>query len=196
MKTLKFSRKDTGLPQARGEAGRRNKKLLKIMILAVGLTAVVITGHLIYEARYIDQHYLIKPLPAGHPIEIRVDEFGDGHFGAPRGGYRHRGIDLLADIGTPVLACKSGRVAKVDYDKLSGNYIIVAHRDDLTSLYLHLNEVYLREGQRTRQGQIIGTTGNTGNAGLPGLKPHLHFEIRKDGIPQNILNKYELKTLD
>ncbi len=179
MKILKFSKSDT----------------TRYLILTVVLSVIVVFGYFFYRGGYVDQYYLIKPLPHDVPIEIRVDRYGDGHFGAPRRGYKHRGIDILADIGTPVLACKSGRVAVVDYDKLSGNYIIIRHRGELTSLYLHLEDVYIKEGQRVRQGDIIGTVGKTGNARFAGVKPHLHFEIRKDDIPQDILGVYKLKSL-
>ena len=174
----------------------RNKPILKVLILLVTVSFFIVLGLSLYNNYYYkDTYYIIKPLPCDVPIKIRVDRYGDGHFGAPRHGYKHRGIDILADIGTPVLACKSGRVLKVAYDELSGNYVMIKHKDKLTSLYLHLKDVYVKEGMRLRQGEVIGTVGKTGNARYEGIKPHLHFEVRKDGVAQNILKVYELKSL-
>ncbi len=167
----------------------------RLLLTAVVLT-VILAGFFCYHCYWTDRYDIIKPLPAEIPIIIRMDAYGDGRFGAPRRGYKHRGIDLLAEVGTPVLACKSGRVLKTPYDKLSGNHIVIGHKDGLSSYYLHLKEVYAEKDKRVRQGQVIGSVGKSGNANHRGIKPHLHFEIRKDNAPQDILKIYELKSFD
>lgn len=151
---------------------------------------------LFYKDYHFDKYYLIKPLPAQIPLQIRVDEYGDGHFGSPRGTYRHRGIDILAKVGTPVLACKSGKVIKIDYDRLSGNYVIIEHKDGLSSYYLHLKDVNVKENQKIRQGELVGSVGKTGNAYHEMIKPHLHFEIRKDNVAQDIQDLYKLEPFE
>jgi murein DD-endopeptidase MepM/ murein hydrolase activator NlpD len=169
-------------------------KFFKIIIIAVLLIAfLVLGGRFFYAYYFIDKYEIIKPLPAEIPIVIRVDKYGDGHFGAKRRGYRHRGIDLKADVGTPVLACKGGWVEKVTYDDLSGNYLVLAHRDGTKSYYLHLEEVSVKPKRWIRQGQVIGLVGKTGNADAPDMITHLHFEIRKNKRAINILKVYELE---
>jgi murein DD-endopeptidase MepM/ murein hydrolase activator NlpD len=171
----------------------RKRTVLKIVVITA---LVFLAAFILCYDYFIDRYYLIKPLPVHIPIKIRVDKYGDGHFGAARSGYRHRGIDILAKVGTPVLACKSGWVKTVDYDKLSGNYIILSHRDNLKSLYLHLSKVFVREYMPVKQGQVIGEVGKTGNASYKDMKTHLHFEIRKNNRPQNILKLYSLESFD
>ena len=167
--------------------------LKKIIITLIIIAVLAIGGRFVYSYYCIDKYDIIKPLPAEMPLVIRVDKYGDGHFGAPRRGYRHRGIDLTAEVGTPVLAAKCGWVEKVTYDELSGNYLVIKHRDGTKSYYLHLNKVYVKPKRWVRQGQVVGEVGKTGNADAADMMTHLHFEIRKDKRAVNILKVYELK---
>lgn len=171
------------------------RKLIRPIIFICIIIFAISLAYVFYSGYFIDKYEAIKPLPAEIPIKMRTDSYGEGYFGAPRGSYKHRGIDILADVGTHVLACKLGRVIKVSYDELSGNYIVIQHRGDLVSYYLHLKDIYVKEKQRVKQGQIIATVGKSGNARYKSMKPHLHFEIRKDGVAQDVLNIYELKSL-
>jgi murein DD-endopeptidase MepM/ murein hydrolase activator NlpD len=166
------------------------KKLLVIGLILIFLGLGLNAG---YDYYFIDEYEIIKPLPAEIPLEIRVDRYGDGHFGAKRKGYRHRGIDLSAEVGTPVLAAKSGWSEKITYDDLSGNYIVLSHRDGTKSYYLHLDKVLIKPQRWIRQGQVIGLVGKTGNADYEEMIPHLHFEIRKDKRALNILKVFDLE---
>jgi hypothetical protein len=91
----------------------------------------------------------------------------------------HAGKDLAAPEGTPVVAALSGQVVS---SGLAGGYglaIEVEHdRPRRRTLYGHLSELYVREGQRVRQGEVIGRVGSTGLS----TGPHLHFELR---VPQD-----------
>ncbi len=165
----------------------------KTIIAVIIIAALVLGACFFYDYYFIDEYDIIKPLPAEIPIVIRVDKYGDGHFGAPRRGYRHRGIDLTAEVGTPVLACKCGWVEKVSYDDLSGSYLVVSHRDGTKSYYLHLNKVYIKPKRWVRQGQVIGEVGKSGNANITDMITHLHFEIRKDKRAINLLKVYDFK---
>ena len=125
-------------------------------------------------------------------IDIRYDTHGDGHFGARRsGGRMHQGIDLAADIGTPVYAARSGRViiSRIIKDKNtrrgSGNYVVLRHAGNFSTAYAHLSKVYVSENDFVRQGEIIGRVGKTGNANYKDMLPHLHFEIRINGTPRD-----------
>ena len=113
---------------------------------------------------------------------IRNDSYGDGEFGAKRnGGRTHNGIDILAPIGAPVYAAKSGVAFCGNVPTGYGKYVMIYHPDGLQTMYGHLSEQSVYSGQKVRKGQLIGLVGKTGNAGNAYMKPHLHFEIRSRG---------------
>lgn len=94
----------------------------------------------------------------------------------------HRGIDLAAPLGTPVLACKSGTVKSLmNNDRVYGNCIVISHAKGIESLYAHLGEVLVGVGDAVFTGQAIGHVGLTGMT----TGPHLHFEIKRDGESVN-----------
>jgi len=93
----------------------------------------------------------------------------------------HRGIDFAASPGTPVRAAMDGRVSVVGSNAVFGNYILISHAVGYSSLYGHLQKVLVRRGQYVYRGTRIGFIGNTGRS----TGPHLHFEVRKNGVPIN-----------
>ena len=99
-------------------------------------------------------------------------------FGA-RWGRRHNGLDIANDIGTPVKAADDGVVTHAGYDGDFGNLIIINHNNGYETYYAHLNSMDVAEGQKIIQGQKIGEVGNTGYS----TGPHLHFEVRENGVP-------------
>jgi len=101
-------------------------------------------------------------------------------FGA-RWGRRHNGLDIANDIGTPVEAADGGEVTYAGYNGDFGNLIIVNHNNGYETYYAHLNTMDVAVGQKIIQGQKIGEVGNTGYS----TGPHLHFEVRKNGIPMD-----------
>ena len=117
---------------------------------------------------------------------LRRDAYGKGFFGASRNGRRvHEGIDILAPVGEPVLAAKSGRVTFSGWGKGYGQYISIYHADGLKTIYAHLATLYVSKGDWVTAGERIGVCGKTGNASDPLIKPHLHFEIRTSLGPVN-----------
>ena len=135
---------------------------------------------------WVNKDNFISPIYYSYDIIIRNDSRGDGFFSAKRSGKRvHNGIDLLADIGTPVLAARSGLVIEAISSKGMGNYVILQHSGGLTTIYGHLSSIKTRKGVFVRQGEVIGAVGKTGNANHPDMLPHLHFELRKSNIPQD-----------
>lgn len=118
------------------------------------------------------------PIARSSPIQIRKDPYGSGFFGAPRnGGRRHNGIDLVAPVGTRVLAAKSG-IAVIGRKKNGmGRYVEVRHPDGWMTRYGHLKEIRIRDRQRVRRGDGLGTVGKSGNARRRRMQPHLHFEV-------------------
>jgi murein DD-endopeptidase MepM/ murein hydrolase activator NlpD len=97
------------------------------------------------------------------------------------GGHWHSGIDLAATRGTPVMATLPGIVTVIVSATGYGLHVVVSHANGLSSLYGHLDTVLVASGDEVLAGQIIGTVGSTGNA----TGPHLHFEIRRDGIAED-----------
>ena len=97
------------------------------------------------------------------------------------GGHWHSGIDLAAARGTPVRATLPGIVTVVVSATGYGLHAVIDHGGGLSSLYGHLDTVLVYSGDIVIAGQVIGTVGSSGNA----TGPHLHFEIRRDGIAED-----------
>ncbi len=89
----------------------------------------------------------------------------------------HKGIDLAAPSGTEVLAVSDGVVEGIGYDSIYGNYIVLSHTGNLSSLYGHLQKVETVLRAEVKSGTIIGRVGSTGQS----TGPHLHFELRQNG---------------
>ncbi|QWE08255.1 M23 family metallopeptidase [Polynucleobacter ibericus] len=92
----------------------------------------------------------------------------------------HMGIDYSAPTGTPVFSVANGRVAHIGYSGAFGNLIILEHPGNYHTYYAHLSNynVELELGNEVRRGLEIGYVGSTGRS----TGPHLHFELRKNGI--------------
>lgn len=103
---------------------------------------------------------------------------------------RHRGVDLNAPTGTDVYSVQDGLVIASGKHRQYGNYIVVDHGNGVTTLYAHHQSNMVEEGAIVRRGQKIAEVGRTGNA----TGPHLHFELRVDGVHHNplpVLNDVE-----
>jgi murein DD-endopeptidase MepM/ murein hydrolase activator NlpD len=97
----------------------------------------------------------------------------------------HRGVDYAAPRGTPVKATSNGKIAFKGRKGGYGNAIFVQHGKKYTTVYGHLNGYAkgMRKGKKVKQGQIIGYVGSTGLA----TGPHLHYELRVNGVHRNPL---------
>ena len=93
----------------------------------------------------------------------------------------HRGIDIAAPMGTSVRAALDGRVAVVSVDQVLGLYILVRHQIGYSTVYGHLQQVFVTPGTAVSRGQRIGMVGSSGKS----TGPHLHFEVRRSGRPIN-----------
>ena len=98
--------------------------------------------------------------------------------------FEHSGLDLGAPKGTSVHAAAPGYVAWARTGRLYGNYVMIIHSNGLATLYAHLSRMDVKVDQYIERGQVIGAVGSTGLS----TGPHLHFEVREDGIPKNPLN--------
>ena len=101
--------------------------------------------------------------------------------------FEHPGVDVRAAQGTTLKAAASGYVARVKAGPKGGyGYIMIIHGDGLSTVYGHIPKAYVKEDEYVVQGQTIGLTGGlpgTAGAGRLTTGPHLHFEIRLNGIP-------------
>jgi murein DD-endopeptidase MepM/ murein hydrolase activator NlpD len=97
------------------------------------------------------------------------------------GGHWHSGIDLAAARGAPIMATLPGSVTVVVSAAGYGLHVVIDHGGGLSSLYGHLDTVLVTSGDFVIAGQVIGTVGSSGNA----TGPHLHFEMRRDGIAED-----------
>ncbi len=96
----------------------------------------------------------------------------------------HRAIDIGAPTGSAVLASDGGYVSFVGWTDIGYGYlIIIDHANGYSSYYAHLSQMYVMLGQGVERGQVIGAVGSTGNS----TGPHLHLEIRYNGVEQNPL---------
>jgi hypothetical protein len=94
----------------------------------------------------------------------------------------HTGIDIAAPLGTPILAAKDGVVTSVTTnDPIYGTCITIDHGNGETTFYGHMSQSYVTDGEHVTAGQPIAPVGSEGRS----TGPHLHFEIRINGIPTN-----------
>ncbi len=109
------------------------------------------------------------PIRGAHDYGVDVNRFG------PISGRGHRGQDVLADCGTPLVAARGGRVKVSSTQSAAGNYVVIDETGSgYEHAYLHLRDrALVARGERVRTGQLIGYVGNTGNS----TACHLHFEL-------------------
>jgi murein DD-endopeptidase MepM/ murein hydrolase activator NlpD len=162
---------------------------MKNILLVLLCVALIAGGVYIYNFKLFpsDKFEFLSPIDYSGDIPIRRDDYGDGTFGARRGRGRrtHLGIDILAEVGTPVRAAKSGVVLNAERNHGMGKYVEIKHRQGLVTIYGHLSKIFVHKGERVKQGQIIGSVGKTGNANRRLILAHLHLEVRKLGMPQD-----------
>lgn len=124
---------------------------------------------------------LVWPVPSSYNI---TDYYG-GRIHPITGVYHHHlGIDIGAGTGSNVVAAQAGTVILASWNGGYGNCVMIDHGNGMTTLYGHLNAMYVSSGQWVEQGQAIGGIGSTGLS----TGPHLHFEVSVDGGRQNPLN--------
>lgn len=116
--------------------------------------------------------------PVNGQIRSRFGERQDPLNG--EGGF-HTGVDLSADMGTPVHAAADGIIYSAQFSGRYGRLIVIDHGNGLQTWYAHLSRFEVLSGEEIRRGQLIGYSGASGRVS----GPHLHFEVRQGGSPVN-----------
>jgi murein DD-endopeptidase MepM/ murein hydrolase activator NlpD len=116
--------------------------------------------------------------PALWPVAQQTRAISSAYGAARgRGSDFHRGIDIRAPAGTPVLATATGRVIVAGNGSGYGRYVVLDHENGLRTLYAHLQDFVVSPGDRVARGQQIGRVGKSGNA----TGYHLHYEVHRGG---------------
>ena len=137
----------------------------------------------VLEALLVNSSANKKFLPTLAPVDTgwlsssfgwRIDPFtGQKSF--------HEGLDFPAEAGTPIVAAASGKVIFADVQAQYGKMVEIDHGNGLVTRYAHCSMLLVKEGDLVVRGQRIAAVGSTGRA----TGPHLHFEVRLNGVPQN-----------
>lgn len=96
-----------------------------------------------------------------------------------RDGVMHKGIDLAANLGTPVEAALDGKVSFSGILKGYGKVVKINHGNGMETIYAHCNKLYVNSGEEVKKGDHIADVGSTGDS----TGPHLHFEVKINGNP-------------
>ena len=131
---------------------------------------------------HVDRVPVAAPASAGRERMVRFIWPTHGVITQPFWQF-HPGIDIANVIGTPEIAADAGKVIWAGWGDY-GIYVEIDHGNGFVTIYAHMSQVLVSDGQLVRQGQLLGLMGETGRA----TGPHLHFEIRYNGVPQNPLD--------
>lgn len=134
------------------------------------------------QAYFDDQRSLLASMPSVWPARGWVtSDFG--HRLDPFTGDRimHKGLDIAAAHGAPIVAPSDGAVIFAGMESGYGKVIVLDHGYGVKTRYAHLSTIDLKVGDHVKRGAKIGTLGNTGRS----TGPHLHYEVRVNGMPEN-----------
>jgi murein DD-endopeptidase MepM/ murein hydrolase activator NlpD len=102
----------------------------------------------------------------------------------------HTGVDIVARRGTPIRAAAPGVVQFSGWQSSYGRLIRIEHGQGLSTVYAHNSRNFVKAGDRVERGTVIGAVGHTGRA----TADHLHFEVRRYGVPRNPLSFLQGQT--
>jgi murein DD-endopeptidase MepM/ murein hydrolase activator NlpD len=155
-----------------------------------------ILGKLYVQSKSFDEVFdlaknkerMLVSIPAIQPVNNKDLRRIGSYFGTRMDPFYkvrkfHEGMDFSAPIGTEVYATGNGAIEMAGHDDGGGygNEVIIDHGYSYKTVYAHLSRIFVKPGQKILRGQIIGYVGNTGKS----TSPHLHYEVRKNGVPLN-----------
>ena len=137
----------------------------------------------VLEALLVEGSAQRKFLPTLPPVENINYTSNFGYRIDPFSGHQtfHEGVDFAAETGTPINAAASGKVIYADVHSAYGKCVEIDHGNGLVTRYAHGSELLVKEGDLVVRGQRISRVGSTGRS----TGPHLHFEVRLNGVAQN-----------
>ncbi len=129
-----------------------------------------------------EQRNLLAATPAIRPMKGWVTS-RFGYRTSPFTGRRefHKGLDIAAREGTPILASADGIITFAGNKGLLGQMLIIDHGHGIITRYGHVREMLMKPGDRVKRGDTIALVGNTGRS----TGPHLHYEVLLNGVPVN-----------
>jgi murein DD-endopeptidase MepM/ murein hydrolase activator NlpD len=132
-----------------------------------------------------EKQNLLASTPAIQPTQGWIAS-GFGYRTSPFTGHRvfHSAIDIANQEGTPIIATANGVVTFAGKEGLLGNLIVIDHGYGMVTRYGHLNKIIKKRGESVMRGDTIGFMGSTGRT----TGPHLHYEVRLNGVPINPKN--------
>lgn len=154
---------------------------LRIILICIGLL-------LLTKAAVSAEEGGIWPLEADFTITSYY-----GYRESPIAGAssNHKGIDISAQAGTPIMTIKSGNYLPMGFHKSNGNWAVIDHQDGTYSAYLHMQSFEISKSGYVNKGDIIGYVGSTGLS----TGPHLHLEIRL-GAPGRPMDFFLFEPID
>ncbi len=137
----------------------------------------------ILENRLFDARVRKKLMPTVKPVDVDWNASSFGWRIDPFTGQRamHEGIDFLVDTGTPIHAAAAGIVVVAYFHPQYGNMIDIDHGNGFISRYAHASKLLVKVGDLVQRGAVIALSGSTGRS----TGPHVHFEVRLNGVAQN-----------
>lgn len=161
-----------------GKDGLKEVTANKIRINGIEEENVIISEKVLEEAE--TEIVVVGTKELSMPVYGRITS----RFGA-RWGTTHKGLDIAAPTGTSIYAAESGKVIFSGWDDGGYGYMIkISHGNGLVTYYAHNSKNYVSVGDYVDKGDVIGAVGSTGYS----TGPHVHFEVREDGVAKNPSN--------
>ncbi|MEH6682247.1 MAG: M23 family metallopeptidase [Sediminicola sp.] len=170
------------------------------MIIGTTKRLDIIQKQMVIQSKSLDEitklaeekEKLLAAIPAIQPIsneDLTRMASGYGWRSDPftKARKMHWGMDFTSPKGTPIYASGDGRITRADNNSSGyGKHVRIDHGYGYLSLYAHLSQYNVRQGQKVKRGDLIGFVGSTGRSEAP----HLHYEVWKDGERINPINFY------
>ncbi len=136
-----------------------------------------------FESQLVGERIKKSLLPTSLPVDTQWNASGYGWRTDPFTGEMamHEGVDFPSPVGTPIRAAAAGIVVSSGRHPDYGNMVEIDHGNDLTTRYAHASKILVKVGQFVKRGQVVAEVGDTGRS----TGPHLHFEVRVNGVAHN-----------